>query len=329
MTRTGTAKALACGFAAVALVGVAFSASVGAQSPFMAGEGMPYAAFDALPKTDVRMKGGVIHVGFAPGELALPRDAVLDWIAKSARAISIYYGRFPVRSARLLIVPVPGGRVQGGTTWGYRGAAIRIPLGMSADRSDLDRDWVMTHEMVHLALPDVAEPHTWLAEGMAVYIEPVARAQAGDLRDEQIWADMVRDMPKGLPGPGDGGLDDDGGWGRTYWGGAMFCLLADVEIRKRTGNRLGLQDAVRGVLAAGGDHEVDWTPDRIFAAADKAIGQPVLAELYARMGRKAVSPDLDALWRDLGVVAGAGGVTFDDAAPLAAIRAAITKSRAP
>jgi hypothetical protein len=43
---------------------------------------------------------------------------------------------------------------------------------------------------------------------------------------------------RGEPGPGDGGLDDTDSWGRTYWGGALFCLLADVRFRERTGNRL-------------------------------------------------------------------------------------------
>ena len=37
-----------------------------------------------------------------------------------------------------------------------------------------------------------------------------------------------------------------------------------------------------------------------------------------------VSPDLAALWRELGVVHHAGNTTFDDAAPLASIRQAIT-----
>jgi hypothetical protein len=33
------------------------------------------------------------------------------------------------------------------------------------------------HEMTHLALPDVEEQHLWLAEGIAVYVEPIARAK--------------------------------------------------------------------------------------------------------------------------------------------------------
>jgi hypothetical protein len=38
-----------------------------------------------------------------------------------------------------------------------------------------------------------------------------------------------------------------------------------------------------------------------------------------------VTPDLDALWRDLGVIMRDAEVSFDDNAPLAAIRAAITR----
>ena len=102
----------------------------------------------------------------------------------------------------------------------------------------------------------------------------------------------MRDMPKGLPQAGDQGLDNTDTWGRKYWGGAMFCLLADIEIRKRTNNRLGLQDAMRGVIAAGGNHEQDWSIERVLATADKAVGVDVLTRLHNEMGPKPVTPDL-------------------------------------
>jgi hypothetical protein len=168
----------------------------------------------------------------------------------------------------------------------------------------------------------------WLSEGLAVYVEPVARVQAGDLTAAEIWQAMMRDMPKGLPQAGDQGLDNTDTWGRKYWGGAMFCLLADIEIRKRTSNRLGLQDAMRGVLAAGGNHEKDWPIDRILTTADKAVGVDVLTNLHNEMGPKSVTPDLAALWRDLGLRPQGESLAFDDTAPLAAIRKAITEPRA-
>lgn len=298
-----------------------------AQSEYMRGDRMPYDAFDRLPRTDVEVPGGSIHVAFAPGDIGLSRDKLLDWVRMSARAVTAYYGRLPVASLRLLLVPVDGAHIRGGTTWGYRGAAIRIPFGRDSTEEVLRRDWVMVHEMVHTALPDIADRYAWLSEGLAVYVEPIARVQAGDLGAQEIWQAMMRDMPKGLPQEGDQGLDNTSTWGRKYWGGAMFCLLADIEIRKRTHNRLGLQDAMRGVLAAGGNHEQDWSIDRILSTADKAVGVNVLSRLHDEMGPKPVTPDLAALWRDLGLKQQGENLAFDDAAPLADIRKAITAPR--
>lgn len=313
---------------AAMLAGVA-SFRAGAQSDYMRGDRMPYDAFDRLPRTDLDVSGSTIHVAFAPGDMTLPKDKIFDWVKASARAVSIYYGRFPVSSLRLLLVPVDGSRVRGGTTWGYRGAAIRLPVGRDVDAATLKQDWVIVHEMVHTALPDLDDRYAWLSEGLAVYVEPVARVQAGDLTAAEIWHAMMRDMPKGLPQTGDEGLDNTDTWGRKYWGGAMFCLFADVEIRKRTGNRLGLQDAMRGVLAAGGNHEKDWPLARVLSTADKAVGVDVLTRLHDAWGPKPVTPDLAALWRDLGVKAQGDSVVFDDSAPLAAIRKAITETRSP
>ena len=134
--------------------------------------------------------------------------------------------------------------------------------------------------MSHLALPYMDDTHLWLSEGLAVYVESIARVQSGDLPTEKIWAEFVRDMPKGLPGDGDNGLDYTHSWGRTYWGGAIFCLLADVEFRRQTGNKRGLQDALRGVVAAGGSLQIGWPIERVLAVADKAAGAPALSQLY-------------------------------------------------
>jgi hypothetical protein len=313
--------------AALAIFWSATQSQSQSQSEFLRTDRMPYEAFDKLPKTDVEVSGGVIHVGFAPGELALPREKILDWVKASAKAVSTYYGRFPVKSLRLLLVPVDGPRVRGGTTWGYRGAAIRVLIGRDSNEDALRRDWVMVHEMVHTALPDMEERYDWLSEGLAVYVEPVARVQVGDLSAQEIWFATMRDMPKGLPQAGDEGLDNTDTWGRRYWGGAMFCLMADVQIRKATGNRLGLQDAMRGVLAAGGSHEVVWPIERILATADKAVGVDVLTRLHNEWGRKPVTPDLDQLWRDLGLRKSEAGLEFDNTAPLASVREAITARR--
>jgi hypothetical protein len=62
---------------------------------------------------------------------------------------------------------------------------------------------------------------------------------------------------------------------------------------------------------------------------DDATGSTVLADLYRRMKDTPVEIDLDDLWRKLGIQVTNGVVSFNDKAPLAHIRKAITVPRKP
>jgi hypothetical protein len=207
--------------------------------------------------------------------------------------------------------------------FGWRGPRITISLGRDATVASLADDWLLTHEMIHLALPSLADRHHWLEEGLATYVEPIARARAGILTPERAWADLVEGLPQGQPEAGDRGLDHTPTWGRTYWGGALFCLRADVAIRQRTDNQRGLEHALRAILAAGGSIDRDWQIERVIEVGDTAVGVPVLRELYEEMGSNPVVVDLELLWRQLGIRRHGNVVTFDDNAPLAEIRNAI------
>lgn len=300
-------------------------AKASAQQSAYLGRGMPYAAFDKLPADLVEVGGGSIHVAIAPGELGQSKAAVLAWVERSARMISAYYGRFPVRDVRLLVVPVDGREIHG-TTWGYGGAAIRIPLGRAVTEAEMLDSWVLPHEMVHLALPSQDDEHTWLEEGIATYVEAIARVRAGRRSESDLWAEMMQNMPKGLPQSGDRGLDRTHTWGRTYWGGAIFCVIADVTIRQRTRNRYGLQQALQGIVNAGGSIAQQWPIDEVLTAGDRATGTQVLEELYAAMKDFPLQIDLDGLWSRLGISRREGRVILDDAAPLASTRHAILGS---
>jgi predicted metalloprotease with PDZ domain len=139
---------------------------------------------------------------------------------------------------------------------------------------------------------------------------------------------MFRDMQKGNPHEDDHGLDQTHTWGRTYWGGAQFCLLADVAIRKQTQNRKGLQDALRAIVNAGGTIDKEWPLTKAFTVADQATGTHVLMDQYSRMANAPVTIDLNEIWKELGVeTATEGIVRFNNAAPMATIRQAITQPR--
>jgi hypothetical protein len=286
----------------------------------------------------IRVGASTIQVDFAEGPLDLPKSAIVARIATAASAVATYYGRFPVSSARVLVIPVAGrhGVVQG-TTWGdMRGSPgfTRLRIGEHTTAPELAADWTITHELTHMAFPSMPDDpdrdesaQHWIEEGLATYIEPVERVMIGDLTAPKIWRDMVRDMPQGEPAPGDQGLDHTHTWGRTYWGGAMFCLVADVQIRQQTHNRMGLQDALRAIVAAGGTIDHDWTLPQALAIGDGATNTHVLTQLYAQWKDTPVQYDLPALWAQLGIVSTSNGIEFSSTAPLTDVREAITKPK--
>ena len=92
----------------------------------------------------------------------------------------------------------------------------------------------------------------------------------------------------------------------------------------RTGNRRGLEHALRAIARSGATLGQFRAVGDVIAVGDDAAGVPVLRELYDRMSAAPAPVDLAALWRRLGVVTGGTGITFDDSAPLAAVRRAIT-----
>jgi predicted metalloprotease with PDZ domain len=215
-----------------------------------------------------------------------------------------------------------------GTTWGDRygfPSFLRLRIGESTSAEELAADWIITHELVHTALASLPDEQHWLEEGLASYIEPIARVQAGELTAVTVWTDMVHGMPNGEPGPGDRGLNNTHTWGRTYWGGALFCLMADVQIRQQTGNRRGLQDALRAIVAAGGTIDKEWPLTRLLTIGDRATGTYVLEKMYAQWAGRPVNVDLPALWEQLGVQVEPKTVVFHSKAPLAAIRTAMTE----
>jgi hypothetical protein len=287
----------------------------------------PYAAFGRLRLRTVQAAGGRVEVAIGPGPLAVGEEDVVGWVTDATRAITGYFGAFPIAETLVVVMPARGRWVGEGKTLCGGGGAIFIRLGEQAPVQALRDDWVLVHEMVHLAFPSVPRQHDWAEEGLATYVEPFARVRAGTMTAEAAWAGLWAGLPKGLPGPDDAGLDRTPTWGRTYWGGALFYLLADIGIRRATDNRLGLEHALRGILAAGGNNAQRWPLERAFAAGDDATGGRVLRDLHREMGNLPHPVDLGRLARELGIRRNGRHVTFDDAAPLAAIRRAIGRER--
>src|SRR5580704_4438309 len=159
---------------------------------------LPWCAATAGDMTSTLLIGGSrIDVTIESGKLKVSQADLLHWVQSAAEAIATYYGRYPVPHVAIRIIPIDGSGIRHGQTFGYDGGFIKIRVGSEAPASELAEDWMLTHEMVHLGFPSVAEEHHWIEEGIAVYVEPIARIEAKQMGAPQMWADLVRDLHQG------------------------------------------------------------------------------------------------------------------------------------
>ncbi|MBO6937069.1 MAG: hypothetical protein JJ863_19005 [Deltaproteobacteria bacterium] len=265
--------------------------------------------------------GAQIHLVFEGGDEGF-RELAREWVRSAAGAVADYYDGFPVPEVRVEVVARMGSGVGFGQA--FAGRRLRVRVGRRSERSDFEEDWVLVHEMLHLGYPMLDRRHRWMREGLSTYVEPIVRARAGLATERGVWRRLTSRMHHGLPRPGDEGLDRTPTWGRTYWGGALYWLLADVRIRRETDGRRSLRDALTAIARAGGTARVRWPIERGLAIGDRATGTDVLVSLYRAMARAPYPVDLDELFERLGVTDPAH---LNDDAPLAGLRRAITRRR--
>lgn len=267
---------------------------------------------------------GAIRLHLVDDDITVDEELIDRWVGTAARAVSEYYGRYPVERVDIFVSSTDEGTISGGTAYGAR--RIVISLGPATTERNLRRDWRMTHEMLHLAFPDLDDRHLWLNEGVSSYIEPIARVRINNMTEADHWKWLAEGLPNGLPKRGDRGLDRTHTWGRTYWGGALFCFLADLRIRQETDNRKSIEDALEAILQAGGNGDVTWPIEKVLHTGDAATGTTVLTDLYAEMATKPMDVDLPDLWRKLGVEYDrrTRQVRLDNNAPWSDLRRAMT-----
>lgn len=287
---------------------------------------LPYAVFGRFTHEEIRLTDGtVLEVVMNPEEFHLSKEAFLEWVKTSGESVARYFGKFPVPRALVILRPHAGKGIVFGMAKGNSGASISIWVGVFSQPEDLKTDWVMVHEMSHMAFPSVGPQQRWIEEGMATYVEAVARRRSGLSTPKEFWYHLASHLSYGLPEKGDSGLDFTPTWGRIYWGGALFCFLADIEIRKRTQNRLGLEHALQGIVQQGGTILLSWPITEAFSVGDQAVGFSVLTELYDQMKATAVQTPLTQIFKDLGLEWYGEQIRLNDSAPLAPIRRAIAQ----
>src|SRR5260370_35397490 len=103
------------------------------------------------------------------------------WVKSAAESVTAYFGRFPVPELMIRIAPFRGRGVRNGRAFGYGGGRITIRVGDEASPAEVASDWMLTHEMVHLAFPSGDDKQPWIEGGVATDGEPIARIRARHL----------------------------------------------------------------------------------------------------------------------------------------------------
>jgi hypothetical protein len=279
-----------------------------------------FAAFGPLRVR--RIAPPAVDVVISPGS-SISDESVLRWTRTEFGAVTRYIGRPPSDELSLFVLPGTS-EVTRGKTLGGGGSSVFLRIGTGVTDATLMDDWVLCHELIHVGTPATDRSQAWFSEGLASYVEPVIRVRAGLVSKEKFWKDLIDGLPQGLPAAGDRGLAFDDSWGRTYWGGALYFLLADLQIRQRTSSSRSLQDVVVAAAAAGNVERFESLDD-LLAIGDRATGTNVLKELYARLAKAPGSEDLSLLWRRLGISRNGEAVGFDPEAPDAALRDAVLR----
>jgi len=257
---------------------------------------------------------GVLRLALLDGFTAEQRATLVDWVRRTVEAESNYWQGFTARQMLLVLVPMPQRRgIAYGRTVPGAGPTVMVEVGAGMDQRRLFDDWVLVHELIHTGMAFIRGRSTWFMEGAATYVEPIIRARAGWKTEEEVWREWVTDMPRGVAAFARG-LGDASGR-ETYWAGALFMLLADVEIRRATGGAKGLEDCLGGVLWSGLDGSQRATLDAYAAICDRATGTTALRGLIDRYVVSARPVDLAAVWRDLGISMVGGRVVLNDQAP--------------
>ena len=310
------------------------------------GQTVRFEVRERMPENDARIAigrfsvepidfpGGGVRYALLPGEPAADAAFLRYWITGGLRALVAAYGRLPVPELQLLVVPI--GRGDEAVPWGevQRGGGDAVHLYIDqrvAEEAFMD-DWVLVHELGHLLHPVIDSDDRWLSEGIASYYQNVLRARAGLKNPVEAWNRLHAGFERGIRGTPRGRslaevsetMMRDRSFMRVYWSGAAILLLADVELRRRSGGAQSLDSA----LAAFGDcclpADRSWSGREFMRELDRITGTTVFMELYDQHIDSDEFPDLTPVYADLGLEpVSRTRLNIDPGAPDAAICAAI------
>ncbi len=245
---------------------------------------------------------GSVEVALMDGPMQLPHARLLERVTEVFAAAAEFWEGLPVDSILVSFFPIPGrDDVLFGKVLSSPAPTVCVWIGAECRPDQLRDDWMFMHEVLHLGFP-MTRRGKWLDEGMSTYFEPLVRARAGWATEQEVWEELVRGMPRGRATLEQRGMLQARGIDGIYWGGALFCLLVDHEIRRRTAGKQGLEDGLRRLFAD--DLCIDsgvFDLSQVARCLRSAYPDNVWDDLWARYVEGSAPVPLEELWGSLGI----------------------------
>lgn len=237
---------------------------------------------------------------------------IKQWISETASHVTLAYGRFPVPTPRVVVVPsgsspwgdnspVPFGRVtrRGGET-------VELYVDIDRPLADLEYDWTATHEFSHLLLPRISWRQKWISEGFASYYQNVLMARAGRYTWEDALQKLEAGLERGQASRPELSLNQAAREGvrearmKIYWSGAAIALLADTQLREQSDGRESLDLVLDRFQSCCLPSQRRWSGVELFTKFDSLVDEAVFMPLYRQYADTTGFPDYeDALRNDI------------------------------
>ena len=296
--------------------------------------------FGAFDYRELDVPGATLRVALVRSVNGMDNESIVQWINATAMDVSLAYGRFPNPSPQVVVIPVGGNRrntrsaVPFGRVIRDGGETVELQVDQSQPLEKLLGDWTATHEFSHLMLPYVDRRHRWISEGFAQYYQNVLLTRSGAYDPLYAWQKIYDGYGRGArsrPDLSPNGAASDrvrSGLMKIYWSGAAIALLADVQLRERSGGKESLDDVLSRFQACCLPSDRIWAGPELFARFDEIVGSPVFTPLYRQYADTVGFPDTSDVLARLGLAVSDGKIEIRADAELHAIRDAILKKDA-
>ncbi len=276
--------------------------------------------------------GATVEIAILDAPHAATPKGIRAWIVAAVKAVAALYGRFPTPKIVALVDPAPGRDppVLFGSAMRAGGGHVHLLLANAAKDDSLVGEWVGVHELMHLGMPWTYDADAWLQEGFVTYYQEVLRARAGMLTEREAWQNIHDGFARGRRRGGTRSLElesrdmqQEHGYHRVYWAGAAVALLIDVELRRVSKGKRSLDDVIRWWREQHGGMLRPHRGVDLFRAVDRWLGGPLCSRIAEACLAERSFPEVEAVYKQLGLEAATGRIVLNDSAPLAAQRRAI------